>query len=177
MFKIFLIALLVSEAALAVGGFKNLKFGMSVVEVRAIKYCTLEYKETSEKAADTYVCHDLKYGTKKTSAAFYFINNKLARVAIDVGDRYSDMELAATFLRDEYGSPSSMFDVRAIQAFNDGIRDELIIGFEDDTVVLKLFKTEGKGEVTLTYSIEDYYAKLLSQRRRSHVAADFFKDR
>lgn len=173
----FLITVMMSSVAFAVGGFKNLKFGMSVVEVRAHKYCTLEYKQNGEKIVDIYVCHDFKFGSKQTSAAFYFINNKLERVSIDVGDRYNDMELAASFLRDEFGSPSSMFDIRAIQAFNAGIRDQLVIGFNDDTVLLKLFKTDGKGEVTLTYSTEDYYAKLLGERRRSNVAADFFKGR
>lgn len=177
MFKIFVTTVMMGSTALAVGGFKNLKFGMSVVEVRAYKHCHLEYKQTSEKSVDTYTCHDFKFGSKQTSAAFYFINNKLERVAIDVGDRYNDMELAASFLRDEFGSPSSMFDTRAIQAFNAGIRDELVIGFDDDTVLLKLFKTDGKGEVTLTYSTEDYYTKMLGERRRSNVAADFFKGR
>lgn len=170
MIKFFLVALVVCTQAYAVEGLKKLKFGMSIVEVRAYKYCKLEYKETSEKAVDTYMCNDFKYGNKSTTAVFFFIKNKLERVAIDVGDRYGDMESVASFLRDEYGSPSSMFDVRAIHAFNAGIRDELTIGFDDDTVILKLTKFDGKGTVTLTYSTDDYYAKILGERKRSMVA-------
>ncbi|MEQ1723236.1 MAG: hypothetical protein ABL930_08665 [Pseudobdellovibrio sp.] len=85
------------------------------------------------------------------------------------------MEVAASFLRDEFGSPSSMFDIRAIQAFNAGIRDELSIGFDDDTVLIKLAKIRSKGEVTLTYSTADFYALMLAEKRRNNLAAGFYK--
>jgi hypothetical protein len=163
-----ILTILFAQVVFAADGFKDLKFGMSLSEVQAKKYCRLEYKETSEKTVDVYVCNNLYLGKQIRSAQFFFINKKFQKIIITVGKNYSDMELAASFLRDEFGSPSSIFDIRAIQAFNAGIRDDLSIGFDQNTVLLKLAKIGVRGEVTLTYSNPVFYALMLAEKRRVH---------
>jgi hypothetical protein len=165
--KAMILTILFAQVVFAADGFKDLKFGMSFLEVEAKKYCRLEYKETSEKAVDVYLCNNLKLGQHTRSAQLFFINKKFQKIMITVGKRYSDMELAASFLKDEFGSPSSMFDIRAIQAFNAGIRDDLSIGFDQNTVLLKLAKIGARGEVTLTYSNPDFYTLVLAEKRRA----------
>lgn len=175
MLRLFLIfiLLLASDAALAVDGFQSWKFGMTLGEVKSKNLCNLKIQGKSGKQIETYSCDDFNFNKHNTTAVLYFIDKKLERVILAVGKSYSDMESVAIHLRGEFGSPTAMYDLKAIKAFNAGLRDELSIGFEANTVFLKFFKYNEQAQVTMTYSSEDYYNKALNPRKPSRIASDY----
>jgi hypothetical protein len=165
-----LVVLVASDLLLAADGYEEIKFGINLEQLKKDKVCSLQARESADKKSVNYICHDFKYAKRKTTALFYFVDQKLERIVFSVGQRYLDMQLAAVGLRHEFGSPTSMFDLSAIKAYNKGVRDQLSMAFDKDTVFLKFFKLDGKSQVTLSYSSEDYYEKFLSGKKETSVA-------
>lgn len=163
--KIILVLLLLNETCLAKELFEQLRFGMSLEDVKSQNICDLKPKPTHEKKFEVFFCNNFKFRKSPHPALLYFINNKFEKIIVSVGERYHDMEVEAAYLKDEFGSPSSIFDLRAVHLFNEGSQNQLHIAFEKGSVVLKLFRTASRrGEVTLSYSSEEYRQIVVAEK-------------
>ena len=76
---------IISTNALAIDGYKNLKFGMSIEEVLKAgkELCSFE-KVQQKKQISMYGCADLKFVGEETNLYAYFVKGILLRIAVSV---------------------------------------------------------------------------------------------
>lgn len=66
-----------SSSAMAVDGYKGVKFGSSLNELNAGKLCTWnKYQKNKTDGMDYYSCENFKFSGKNTLAMAFFIDKK-----------------------------------------------------------------------------------------------------
>lgn len=138
----FLIAFLLigfSESCLAVDAYKDFKFGMTAEEVKAKNPCTLTSSplKPSERVKDLS-CDDLPFNGGKAPASFYFINNKLQRVAIAAGKSVEEFFATMQAVAKKYGKAENINSdtLRQAQLFEDQLVDHFDYLFDGGTVIV-----------------------------------------
>lgn len=143
-----------SSSAMAVDGYKNLKFGMSKKEVISSKICSLQ-KMSSDSGVDTYMCADLKFGNSKSPAAVYFIGDKFVRLGI-----IQPFESATAILKQlisKYGQPEKAPDEQILQDIYSKPNITADILFDNKTVALRLTSNDNNIKQALVlYSVPNY---------------------
>lgn len=141
---------LTAAGAMAVDGYKEVKFGASYQAVKASKICNL--KETaSRNAFSFYSCNDFSFNNEKTTATFEFINNKFYRVLIHT-NLYP--EVLINSLTEKYGEPVSPDNSKAKESLAKG--NTVHVYFDNNTVILGVQLVNGKPKTFLMYQSPDY---------------------
>ena len=157
------IAMLATSQALAVDGYKDMKFGMSKAEIVKMKPCAMYKGSGAPKGAESLECNDLKFGGNDVGAGFFFIDGKFERIGIML-----DFDKAlgvATSLRDKYGDPSSASTKKQISAIDTQPGATAFIAFDDDTIYLRMMTDESLNKAAiLIYTSKDYDKKLVAKQ-------------
>lgn len=160
---VFAVALLAfSASAIAVDGYKDLKFGMSEKEIISTKTCSFRKIPTNEKGFDEYYCSNFKFGDKKTKAYLFFINGEFLRIGIEQSP--DDFESLFTSLTAKYGEPSSRPTKSDLDALQKIPGSQAAVRFDKDTVYL-LFTTDEDDmsqHLALVYTDPNYDTKYVA---------------
>ncbi|MBC3252841.1 hypothetical protein H8I91_21485 [Serratia fonticola] len=151
-----------SASAMAVDGYKNLKFGMSEKDVMETKTCSFRKIPTNEKGFDEYYCSNFKFGDKKKKASVFFINGEFLRIGIEQSP--DDFESLFTSLTAKYGEPSSRPTKSDLDALQKIPGSQAAVGFDKDTVNL-LFTTDEDDmsqHLAIVYTDSNYEKKYVA---------------
>jgi hypothetical protein len=148
----------VAQATETVDGYKDIKFGISYAQLKALKKCSLR-KLPAEDPLVAYGCENFNFNGKQTGAFFYFIKGKLLRVAIVAGNSSLDAMNYATALRNKYGAPTSL-DPTQLANYDSGLINEADIAWQDGRVLISLTKSDTRSDILmLIYSDPEYFSK------------------
>lgn len=164
------IAGLFSGSAMAVDGYKNLKFGMSKKEVLASKSCSFEQTPSDRPGVETYVCDNLKFGGQKSPAAAYFINGKFYRIAI-----IQPIDSATIILKQllqKYGDPIQRPDDQLLQDIYNKPNIQADIIFDNRTVALRLTSDANYNKQALVIYTSLDYEDLLTKSQQESMSND-----
>lgn len=156
----------VSSFAIAVDGYKNVKFGSSFSEFNASKLCSWKkYDKNKTGGMDSYVCDNFKFSGKNSLAMAFFIDGKFERLAIPIEE--NSMAVIDS-LKKKYGEPSSSFtaeEFERAQTFGGAIN----IKFDKDTIILNVTRDpETKQDTThLVYTSAEYDAMYKKLQEKS----------
>jgi uncharacterized protein HI_1492 len=156
------IALAISTSSFAVDGYKDLKFGMSLAQVKKSKLCEKGWLELKKDLS--YVCFTFKFGKGKSNAIAFFINDKLERIAIPIDGQGSAV---SNGLLEKYGKPSSMTEGMPTDGkFPPDSRWDF--RFDNDTIIYRAaFDSSGKGSEYLIYTTPDFDNKTMEQEKQT----------
>ncbi|MFD3249444.1 hypothetical protein [Rahnella aquatilis] len=157
--------LIAAPSAYAVDGYKNIKFGSSIDEVKNAHVCSMKDYKADTPGMDSIVCNDFKFSGGKTQAFAIFLNGKFERFAILL--RNNDTDAIITGLKDKYGTPSSTSSQDELQeAVKNG--GNIFIKFDNDTVVFQGSRDSETLKDTgfLIYTTSDYDSKLTSLKSK-----------
>ncbi|HDS4634401.1 TPA: hypothetical protein QH210_003597 [Klebsiella pneumoniae subsp. pneumoniae] len=158
--------LLLSHQALAVDGYKGVKFGSDIKSVMAAKWCSFQqYKDSGIKGVQSYYCRDFKFSGTDTLAMAIFIEGKFERLAINLNTGIDPLTSA---LEKKYGKPSSTSTPEeGEKVMTQG--GSIYIRYDNDTVLLVGTRdiTKGKDTSQLIYSSADYNEKLTTLQSRN----------
>ena len=157
---------LFSSSAMAVDGYKNLKFGMSKKEVMASKMCSLVKSLSDHPNTEYYSCDDFLFGGKKTNAGVFFIDGKLMRVAI-----LQSIDMVPGLmsqLSQKYGETESDYEKKDFDEIDTKPNKTLDINFDNKTVTLRLMSDENYNKrAVVMYSSSDFYNQLAKFQQES----------
>ncbi|HHR6128539.1 TPA: hypothetical protein ACS72K_000093 [Providencia alcalifaciens] len=161
-----------SMGAMAIDGYKNIKFGDSIEKVLSSNLCTFE-KMPNESGIDQislYGCGDFKFSGKDRMALATFINGKFKKLLINVGN---DIDPLIDSLTQKYGKPSSMSSVDEInKAKAKGDYYLLFINFDKDTVKLHIEKPKDKKEMIFLIYQDSMFDKELNKIKSERIESD-----
>ncbi len=149
---------LAAAGAMAVDGYKNIKFGSSYSIVNEANLCELKpYNAPVDvKGFSAYQCSDFIFSGKKNNAAISFINDEFQQLIINFNGETMPLLEA---LREKYGKPSSSTPTDVMKrAAKTG--EPVIIKFDHDTVIVRYERLDGKDRTTLIYAAPDYEKKV-----------------
>lgn len=158
---------ILSMPAIAVDGYKSLKFGIAKDEVKESKICNFTINIPLDTNAEGIGCTDFMFSGDKTVASAIFIDNKFVRFVIDVPGKKVDSVITA--LNQKYGPPST-------PASQDGMKELLArkplarvqAGFDKDTVLVEMMNNKVSERIyTLIYTVSDF-----DERKAENVKND-----
>lgn len=154
LFSLGLILLAASSSAMAVDGYKGVKFGASFNELNAAKMCTWVKNKDDIKGVTSYFCDDFKFSGKRSNAAAFFINGKFERFAIGI-----EQNVITLFdeLVKKYGYPSSSPTTEETDRYQSQ-GGAMHIKFDNDTVIIGCYRdgSNGSEEMELVYSTNEF---------------------
>ena len=151
----------------AVDGYKSLKFGMSLEEVKKSKFCSFIDDKSISHIRIIY-CFDFRFNGNPIMAAAYFIDNKFLRLALDIPYLYKKDVLAALIKKYKYSLDPG---AEAVSNFNSSPNQEIWYGFDNNTVYLLC-----KSDKFYKKSMLMIYTSLLYEKLRSKKQANSLKD-
>lgn len=165
--SITLTLLLSSFAAFGVDGYQDIKFNISLKQLQAQKKCSISDQTDSPKnPMKTWSCPDFKFSDKTITAHFYFINDKLLRIALVVGSTAEDFIAFGTALKSKFGAPSRVPPKAERDNYDHHKTNVLDIGFDKNTVILRQAR-EGNHEITMViYNSEKFFDELTKSKTK-----------
>lgn len=156
--------------AMAVDGYKSLKFGMSMKQVANEKMCSFRVIKDDEE--EPYLeCHDFSFGKTKTEAYAYFIDGKFMRLAIALPD-YQAVDTVIAGLSEKYGQPSSSSTDQEFAAIEQTPNAQVYMSFDNDMVyVLQESDEDRVQSALLIYTHSDFDA-LRDAKAKADVSSD-----
>ncbi|NVJ66200.1 MAG: hypothetical protein HWE16_06905 [Gammaproteobacteria bacterium] len=150
----------------AVDGYKDLKFGMSLKEVKESGYCDFIQEDSGQKGVDFLGCANLKFSGDEVPAVAFFINDKLLRFGLEPS--IDEVMGLMNALANKYGGVSSQSDEQEFNAVDQYPNREAYIAFDNDTVVLKIASDEyGNQGALLMYTSPEYDIQLLKNQEKA----------
>lgn len=118
----------------AVDGYKDIKFGSTLSQVKASKICNLEvFSDSNDVAGMTqYYCGNFPFSGTKTTAMFFFIDGKFQRLAIALNGNINGVYNA---LKAKYGEPSSQSSMDEVEKMNEN-GGAVTIKFDYDSIIM-----------------------------------------
>ncbi|EPL7527875.1 hypothetical protein RG484_001618 [Morganella morganii] len=156
---------LITTGAMAVDGYKGVKFGSSYSTLKKANLCSFKpYSSPVDiKGFSAYECSDFIFSGRKNNAAVSFIDNKFQQLIINFDGETMPLLEA---LRDKYGVPSSSTPTDVMKrAAQTG--EPVIIKFDHDTVIVRYENSNGKDKTTLIYAASDYEKRVNSLLKKS----------
>lgn len=163
---IFLIGIGTAHRAMAVDGYKNLKFGMTKKQVIDSGICKFRTSAPIGNGIEYMDCTDFEFGGDHVGAGAYMVNDIFLRFAIMLPiEKYQSITEAVI---NKYGSPSSMSSEEELKAIDKFPNREAFVAFDKDTVYLKLSSNGiGVPSIILIYTSPKYDAHLFESQRQS----------
>ena len=168
---LFAVALLAfSASAMAVDGYKNLKFGMSEKDALSTKTCSFRKSHPDDKGVDTYFCTDFKAGGKRTNALILFIDGKLARFGFN---QSADDALAIMqAMKEKYGEPIDPPSTDQLRSLERVPNDSVDINFDNNTVTIRLTTDDNLNQsILILYSAADFDQKMVALKN-AQISSD-----
>ncbi len=165
-----ILGLLLSTPAIAVDGYKNLKFGMSTKQIMETNICTFKKTASSVPGVEIYTCNNFKFGGETVEAGAFFIDNKFKRlfivpsmtVAIGLGQGLSD----------KYGAPSSSSPRESFAKVDNTPNTEAYLGFDGNTVLLRIMSDENNLQSAFLIYTSSDYEKVLGDIQKKSLSND-----
>ncbi len=160
------IAGLFSGSAMAVDGYKDLKFGTPKEQVLKSKLCRFKKEHSDQAGIEVYSCQNLKFGGKSAEAAVFLIEGKFSRLVV-----MQDYQLASGILNqllDKYGAPVEQPNKQDFMDLESQPNKTVDVMFDNKTVVLRLMSDAGYNKSALImYSAADYGEQLDKVQQKS----------
>ena len=155
-----------SSSAMAVDGYKDIKFGTPKEQVLKSKLCSFEKAPSGQPGVEYYGCSNFKFGGKKVEAAVFFIDGKFMRLA--VVQEYDLTPGLLTQLIKKYGDPMELLDKQKFNELESQPNKTLDIMFDNKTVALRLMSDANYNKSALImYSAADYNDQLIQVQQNS----------
>ncbi len=169
LFYLGLILLAAPSFAMAVDGYKGVKFGSSFNELNAAKMCSWDKSNDDVKGRDSYYCDDFKFSGKKSRAMAFFINQKFERFAIVIEQ---DIGTFLESLKNKYGVPSSMVTPQELERFQSN-GGSMNVKFDNDTVIVNFtHEVSSNKELTLLIYTSPKFDKLNKEINVKNLESD-----
>lgn len=149
-----LILAFTATGAMAVDGYKEVKFGSSFEAMKSAGLCDFQIasKQPEHKNIVMYNCLDFQFDGNHTMAAASFIGGKFGKLQIMVD---SPVNSVLEALYKKYGTPSSSSTEEEMQnAIITG--NPIYVRFDKDTVILKVERVNKIDLVSLNYVSPDF---------------------
>ncbi|HCR3209750.1 hypothetical protein F9879_15760 [Morganella morganii] len=160
---------LTAAGAMAVDGYKGVKFGSSFEDLQSAGLCDFKKANSQPNGQNVvvYNCLDFKFSGKDTIAAASFLDGKFGKLVIMVN---SPAEPVIDALAKKYGGVSSSSTMEEIQ--NAPITGKPVyVRFDHDTVV---FKMEMAGKINIKHLIytSPEFDKKMNETQASNISDD-----
>lgn len=167
-----LVLALTAAGAMAVDGYKGVKFGDTVKQVLSSKLCNFEKMPNTSglKRVSQYGCTDFKFSGKPSLVVAIFIDDKLKKLLINVDP---DINPLLNSLMDKYGTPNAMSsqdELNRAQANSDEY--SLFVDFDKGTVSLQVEKSKRKPVMAMLIYSDINFDKELSEIKNKSLAGD-----
>ena len=167
---IVLVGAALSCQALAVDGYKEVKFGASTKEVMKSGLCSFSPADYGIKGVTALACEDLSFGGEMVGASAFFIGDKFLRLGIDT-DVAKAIGLRDSLIK-KYGPPSSMSPAQYFSAIDTTPNTQAFMAFDHDTVFIRLDTDEQMNQsATLIYT-DPRYEKQLNAHEANALSDD-----
>ena len=158
-----------------VDGYKDLKFGMSEEEILAKKPCTTKEIDVSDTATFivAHMCEDFKFAGAKTTAYFYFIDDKLLKFVIN-GIPTNLGEKIGEGLVKKYGEPTSTTKEKELEKLSSTGGSLQLAAFANDTISVIMNVPKGNPDgikFRLDYVSADF-ERLKDEKRQDALEDD-----
>jgi len=172
LFSLGFMLLTVSLPIMAVDGYKDVKFGSGINELKSAKLCSwkVDYDE-NVKGMESYYCDNFKFSGKDSFAMAFFINKKFERFVITIPT--SNLSSVLESIKKKYGDPTSTFTAEDAEEVKT-IGGEINVKFDNDTVIVNLSRSTDTKEDSayLIYNspmYDDLYKKLQEKNIESDI--------
>ncbi|MGJ3350213.1 hypothetical protein JC794_03895 [Morganella morganii] len=160
---------LTAVGAMAVDGYKGVKFGSSFEKIKSAGLCSfVPYKQNSVSHVSLYQCTDFRFSGKNTIAMVSLLDNKFSRLVIVVNNGSIQSLYAA--LSEKYGEPSFLSSSEEVQQ-SMVTGEPVYVKFDNDTVIIKVEKVNGIEVSTLIYTVPDFEQKV-SDIQKNNISDD-----
>lgn len=162
----FLIVSFTSTHVLAVDGYKEMKFGMSLNEILARTDCSFKEEESDLPGLQSIVCDDFKFGGSKVPSAMYLVNGQFLRIAIEPPVELVDGILAG--LMKKYGDPSFKSPEEDFKAVDQYANRKAELGWDNGTVFLQFYSDQLSNQgLLLLYTSPEFDKQMLLNQEQS----------
>ncbi|WP_421173785.1 hypothetical protein [Aeromonas enteropelogenes] len=156
--------------AMAVDGYKSLKFGMTMKQVANEKTCSFRaFSDDGEEPA--LECDDFTFGKTKTNAYAYFIDGKFMRFVIDLPD-YRDIDAVVSGLSEKYGEQTSSSTEQEFSAIEQTPNAQVYMSFDKDTVYVMQVSDEDMNQSAMLVYTDINFDDLNENRAKNAVSDD-----
>jgi hypothetical protein len=155
---------------LAVDGYKNLKFGMTIQQILGSNICTLQENDSGQVGVEYYWCGDFRFGGESIEAGAFFIEGKFLRFVVVLSTNV--VVGLSKGLADKYGQPSSSSTPQEFQAIDTQPNREAFMAFDNNTVYLKLMSDENYIQSAILLYTSPSYERLLLKNQKESVSND-----
>lgn len=162
---------LLSQPAIAVDGYKGVKFGASEAELLSKNLCTMTKGPEYVQGVSMYQCNDFKLGAATTNAYAYFIDGKFLRFGIDL-DWNGNMKSVGSGLVSKYGEASSSSTREQIRAVDTTPNASAYIAFDNDTVYINMESDERMNYAAMLIYSDLSFNSLFEQKRIAELSND-----
>lgn len=160
-----LLALILSASPLlAMEGYKSLKFGMSLEEVKKNKLCTWVDDETMQtQTSRVLYCFNLKFSGESILATAHFIDNKFLRLGLTL--TYDELNHMLAALEKKYGIMSYTPSKENIKNFNNLPNQTLWYEFAGGAIFLRCTSNQFYKKSMLLIYTSPLFDKLFKEKR------------
>ena len=167
-----LLCLSFAKPLMAVEGYKNLKFGISMEELKKSKFCTFTaVDKTTFKVINVISCNDLKFNGKSAVVYFYFIDNKFLRLAIPIVP-YNNVNTILQALIKKYGQMSSSSSSEDYDNYRKLPNQEINLDFDNNTIKLRYYSNSLYKKDALLIYTSPLFRKLSDEKKINTVVDD-----
>lgn len=157
----------ITSTGFAVDGYKELKFGSTIEQVKKSKICQSKWMNLPNEGLLTLGCTKFKFGKDLTYGYAFFIDKKLARISVIV-PRNKVLSVSEGML-EKYGPPSSQPENAPKEYIPNTNWD---VGFDNDTVIYRLsIDAKGIDTTLLIYTTPDFDEKI-KQKNKADIKDD-----
>lgn len=159
-----------ASPAMAVDGYKSLKFGMSMEQIVNEKICS--FRALSDDEGGQYLeCSDFSFGKSHTDAYAYFVNGKFVQLDIVLPD-YKAAGTVIAGLTEKYGSPSSSSTEQELASIEQTPNAQVYVAFDKDTVYVLQESDEDRVQTaSLVYAHPDAET-LYEEKAKADISGD-----
>jgi hypothetical protein len=158
------------STALAVDGYKNLKFGDSIKTVVNSGICTFEQVPSPTKGITYYTCEDFKFGNAHTQAWAFFIDEKFLRMSFDIPVDSAVATIEA--MANKYGAPSSRSTPSEFKAIDTTPNQTAFYAFEQDTAYIFMESQADNSQIAYLMYTSPTYNALLIKKQKNELDGD-----
>lgn len=166
-FSICLIGIL-SQPALAVDGYKDVKFGASEKEWISKGICSMSRAPDYVSGISMWQCHDFRLAGGMTNAYAYFIDGKFSRLGIDLA--WGDMAKVSDGLFEKYGPLSSRSTQEQIAALDSQPNALAYIAFDKDTVYISMGTDGNLNKSAMLVYTDPSFDRLSAEKQQAALA-------
>lgn len=146
-----------------IDGWKNIKFGITFDQLKAMNVCHLASQQ-KDGIATAHLCFDLPFDGDKIGASFIFIKGRLLRIVLMAGQGENRAAALGATLKSKYGKPEA--DRSTIREFELHQRRSADVNWADGQVTLRMSHSS-TGIMSLVMYSDPSYDKTIERSAAS----------